>query len=64
LRDLRPFFVWAWERHESAGASLERRLNGYAAPIRTGSETHPPATTNWRLNSAKKLVALPNGNPI
>ena len=40
LRDLRPFFAWARERRESAAASRRRRLNDYAAPIKTGSETH------------------------
>jgi hypothetical protein len=40
------FFGWARERRESADASRRRRLNGYAAPIKTGPETHPPARTN------------------
>ena len=44
-RDLSHSFAWARERSESAAASRRSRLNGYAAPIKTGCENH--RRTNW-----------------
>jgi len=66
LRDLRLLFAWARERRESAGASRRRRLNGHAPPIKTGSETRPPARTNWRLRRSCSLFPeqQPNSKPL
>ena len=64
LRDLRPLFALARERRESAGASRRRRLNGHAAPIKTGwklirRQERLTSRRNWSLSERR-----PNSKPL